>query len=208
MLRCNLNVLLSERNVKITRVSRDTGISRTTLTALCYNHGQGIQFDTLNTLCCYLSVTPEQIFTFVPFNVELKAEFENGLSNDDVVDFFDVDICVMDKNKLREFRLLSSIGKKVDRNNFIESIELWLDVESSASEQEAIAKYFVQIPLTFKSDFERTITNQVLEQAQSANEHHLYRLGYEFATEESYSLDIEDISLHWPDYIKFKKVGD
>lgn len=51
MIKCNLAVLLAERGLKLTTVSNDTGISRTTLTALANNKNSGIQFDTLNTLC-------------------------------------------------------------------------------------------------------------------------------------------------------------
>lgn len=68
MIACNLSVLLAEKNLKITTVSQETGISRTTLTALANNHSGGIQFETLNTLCAYLDTTPENIFIFSPFD--------------------------------------------------------------------------------------------------------------------------------------------
>ena len=58
MVRCNFSVLLAERNLKITTVCNDTGISRTTLTYLANNYSKGIQYDTLNTLCSYLKVSP------------------------------------------------------------------------------------------------------------------------------------------------------
>lgn len=57
----NLKKLLEERKIKITTISRETGISRTTLTALVYGHAKGIQFKTLETLCLYLDVTPNDI---------------------------------------------------------------------------------------------------------------------------------------------------
>ncbi|EMB9041042.1 helix-turn-helix transcriptional regulator, partial [Listeria monocytogenes] len=34
MIHNNLSVLLAERNIKITRVAKDTGISRSTITAI------------------------------------------------------------------------------------------------------------------------------------------------------------------------------
>lgn len=70
MLRCNLAILLAERNLKITKVSHDTGISRTTLTALVNNRSTGIQLDTLNALCLYLGVKPDEFLSFIP--VEIK----------------------------------------------------------------------------------------------------------------------------------------
>ena len=46
MIISNLEALLKERKLKISKVSVDTGISRTTLTMLCNNTGKGVQFDT------------------------------------------------------------------------------------------------------------------------------------------------------------------
>lgn len=78
MIRCNLSVLLAERDLKISDVARITGISRTTLTALAYNHGKGIQFDTFDTLCNYLKVTPNELFIQEKFNYEFEVlEFSN-----------------------------------------------------------------------------------------------------------------------------------
>lgn len=71
MIRCNLSVVLAERGLKITKVSQDTGISRTTLTSLCSNASQGIQFDTLNKLCLYLKINPEKLISFVPYQLTL-----------------------------------------------------------------------------------------------------------------------------------------
>ena len=72
MIDSNLAVLLAERNLKITKVSRDTGISRTTLTALCYDHSGGIKFDTLNTLCNYLGITPAEFFSYSQYDYEIR----------------------------------------------------------------------------------------------------------------------------------------
>ena len=61
MIHCNLNVLMAQRNLKITDVHKATGLSRTTLTSLAYGHAKGIQFDTLSTLCDYLQVSPSEL---------------------------------------------------------------------------------------------------------------------------------------------------
>lgn len=77
MLICNLSVLLAERNLSITQVSHNTGISRTTLTSLASNHSKGIQFDTLNELCIYLNISPEEFFVHIPFDILLtKLSFK------------------------------------------------------------------------------------------------------------------------------------
>jgi len=63
MIKCNLKILLAKRNLKITKVSNDTGISRTTLTSLASNYAKGIHFDTLENLCNYLKISPNDLFT-------------------------------------------------------------------------------------------------------------------------------------------------
>lgn len=46
-------VLLGEKRMKISAVSRATGISRTTLTNLYYGNGQAISYDVLGKLCSF-----------------------------------------------------------------------------------------------------------------------------------------------------------
>lgn len=70
MLICNLAVLLAERGKNISTVSSDTGISRTTLTALSSNKSAGIQFETVNTLCSYLNISPGDLFLYSPIEIE------------------------------------------------------------------------------------------------------------------------------------------
>lgn len=81
MLKCNLAILLAERNLKITKVSKDTGISRTTLTSLYYNNAKGIQFETLNTLCQYLSVYPDSLLQYLPIEVIINDISKYGLTS-------------------------------------------------------------------------------------------------------------------------------
>lgn len=72
MVYCNLAVLLAERHLRISSVSADTGISRTTLTALCQNAGKGVQTDTINTLCMYLNIGVGDLFSFYPFDISIS----------------------------------------------------------------------------------------------------------------------------------------
>ena len=70
MIRSNLRSLLAQRGLTALKVSKDTGISRTTLSSLVQNNAQGIQFETLNTLSRYLRISPGELFLFVPFDIE------------------------------------------------------------------------------------------------------------------------------------------
>lgn len=74
MIKNNFKTLMAERNFKITRVSNDTGISRTTLTALSQEMSKGVQLDTLNTLCNYFSITPCEFFSYIPYDISFNFE--------------------------------------------------------------------------------------------------------------------------------------
>ena len=74
MLIPNLSVLLAERRLTLSKVSADTGISRTTLTALSGRAARGIQFATLNALCQYLRVTPNDLFIYRPFDLTVDCD--------------------------------------------------------------------------------------------------------------------------------------
>lgn len=74
MIISNLQVLLAERNLRITRVSNDTGISRTTLTAMTQNTFKGIQRDTMDKLSIYLNVDPGKLFDFAPITVSYNFD--------------------------------------------------------------------------------------------------------------------------------------
>jgi len=56
--------ILGDRLIKISRISKDTGISRTTLTNLYYRRCAGITFEVLDKLCSYLGCTVGDIFEY------------------------------------------------------------------------------------------------------------------------------------------------
>ena len=60
--RIKLWELMAERNLKVTKVMEDTGLSRPTLNSLKYGKSKGIQLETINILCNYLRVTPGDLF--------------------------------------------------------------------------------------------------------------------------------------------------
>lgn len=74
MLKNNLAVLLAEKQLKITKVSDDTNLSRTTLTALSQNKSLRIDIETLDTLCVYLGVSIAEFFDFYQFKITSNLE--------------------------------------------------------------------------------------------------------------------------------------
>jgi DNA-binding Xre family transcriptional regulator len=73
MIKHNLKVILAENNIRISKLANDTGIARTTISALCENHSKGIQLDTMDKLCRYLKVTPADLFVYAPVDISPKV---------------------------------------------------------------------------------------------------------------------------------------
>ncbi|EIX7109436.1 helix-turn-helix transcriptional regulator, partial [Listeria innocua] len=106
MISNNLSILLAERKIKITRVAKDTGISRSTITSIAQKDSKMIQMDTIDTLCRYLNVTPHDFFEFIPINFEINVFPREGtfhlINNTDKLTLkrfaFDLYIDVQEKN--------------------------------------------------------------------------------------------------------------
>ena len=66
MINNKFSTILGEKLLKISKISEETGISRTTLTNLYYRRSTQISFDVLNKLCKYLNCGVEDIITYSP----------------------------------------------------------------------------------------------------------------------------------------------
>lgn len=64
MIHNNFSRLVGERLLKISKISEDTGISRTTLTNLYYRRCNAISFEVLDKLCTYLKCGIEEIVEY------------------------------------------------------------------------------------------------------------------------------------------------
>ena len=63
MIKCNLSEILGRKKLKISELTRDTGINRGTLDRLYYDTTQRIELDAIETLCKHLDCTLEELFT-------------------------------------------------------------------------------------------------------------------------------------------------
>lgn len=160
LIRCNLSILLAERNLKITKVSNDTGISRTTLTSLANNYSQGIQFDTINTLCNYLKIGPEQLISYIPVDIKI----DNVHLNDDILN---IDLTIIKNNRSHVCSLTGtcftyfSDGKLVDLDIHIELFNE-KDDETIKEENIMITSTFKMLPISFFKDIEGKIFDEIL----------------------------------------------
>lgn len=65
---------MAQRNLKATRIATDTGIARSTLSSITNNSSKMIQLETVNTLCQYLEITPNDFFDFMPFDLSFSVD--------------------------------------------------------------------------------------------------------------------------------------
>jgi putative transcriptional regulator len=169
-------LLFAERNLRITKVSEDTGISRTTLTALSNNTNQGIQFDTLNKLCIYLQITPEQFFSFLPYDIYVRLDkiYE---------DQFLITLSITEKGKKSTFTFYAITT--IDYRFFLEDDESGttgkeiskLDIEieisnpayqdtkeaidDTAKQNYLLIKQFAQAPFWFRQEVENRVVDEI-----------------------------------------------
>ena len=115
MIVSKLSLILEERFLKISDIARETGVTRPTLTSLCNGSSKGINFDTLDKLCRFLSVTPNELLAYYDF------EFDNVSINTVNSDIF--------KSSLNPFvfgdfpMLLGFYGKLPVKENQLEPIK-------------------------------------------------------------------------------------
>jgi putative transcriptional regulator len=62
MIKCNLSRILGEKKLKISDVSRDTGINRGTLTRLYQETAERIDLEVMDQLCEYLQCGVGDLF--------------------------------------------------------------------------------------------------------------------------------------------------
>ena len=66
MIRIHLGRLLGERKMKMSELSRMTGISNNALSELYHEKTRGIQFDSLDKICKALRCAPGDLLEYVP----------------------------------------------------------------------------------------------------------------------------------------------
>ena len=74
MIRCHLARLLGERKLKISDVSRDTGINRGTLSRLYYEKAERFEAEALDQLCRYFGCQMGDLLEFVDDKIQARPK--------------------------------------------------------------------------------------------------------------------------------------
>lgn len=99
MIANRLNILLAERYLTIKDVIDNTGISRNAISNIVNKPLANISTETIDILCNYLDVTPNEFFEFSPYliNVNINDDIDHDTSY-----ILDVSI-ISQKKKLKTF---------------------------------------------------------------------------------------------------------
>lgn len=194
MLKCNLAILLAERKLRISKVSEDTGISRTTLTSLSNNYSQGIQLDTLNKLCLYLQVSPDRLFAYIPFDYRVSVSREGG-------DAFRISMTFTSKGGAKTADLFAQVSADYDIEpsdeddphsvpvKMLTNVRIVLDLYppdgdlSVEEENQLLIRYLSTMPAIFKTDVEDTVTATICADLEGDVEAPELSCAFEWPTE-------------------------
>ncbi|MDM7500720.1 helix-turn-helix domain-containing protein [Lactococcus lactis] len=134
MIRNNLAVLLAQKQIKISRMALDTGLSRTTLTALSQNESKRIDNDTLNVILMYLKITPNDFFNFLKYDFEIQIETNSFDIN---FETFNGEQTMITMNEA-SFDLFIRLDDKISSRKPVYEFEITVDKKQNVSHSESI----------------------------------------------------------------------
>ncbi|MDK9863649.1 helix-turn-helix domain-containing protein [Staphylococcus equorum] len=162
MIRNKLSDLLGQRQIKISRLSALTGIARSTLTPIYFNHSEMIKIETINKICKALNINVSEFFESVNFDINFTID-EDSTDNifsfiettPDYIEKFNVDIgsiCEISEQNTRY--LLDVSFKAIDETKIIDSV-IWIDFHEDEGEWlEESSKIIYQMNFDTKEDEE------------------------------------------------------
>lgn len=179
MIKSNLAIVMAEKKIKISELSRKTGISRVTLTSLYYNNSGGIQFDTLNNLCNFLSVKPSDILVYYPFDYKIKDLYPHidGINN------FKIEYIINNKTFSCSLEIELFVEKKIEPEDDAGGIIItdvfisvylseqfdFADSEIELSESARhFQKFFNTLPSDIKNDMESYIITSCFDEISNS----------------------------------------
>lgn len=168
MIRNNLSTLFSERGLKATRVSAETGIARSTLSSLTQNESKMIQLETINNLCMYLGITHEDFFSYIPFDFEFSlylnpiSIYTSPVNNNDLIKTFNFDfyISVLSKDGKKTY---SGEGRSNHELNLTAS-NPELSVTYKIDDEEFNLFWAKELPTPFKTDILKQMNDFINEE--------------------------------------------
>lgn len=141
MIRNRLAELLAERGIRISKVANDIpNLSRNTISATAQNESKMIQLETINSLCQYLEISPNDFFEYLPFDVSTNISeiqplkiVNAGKDNEPIgatLSIFDYDLFISVSKKLANIATNKTFDLTIRMEN---KLELTIDDPFSSS---------------------------------------------------------------------------
>ncbi len=173
MIRNNLAILLAQRGLKISKISTQTGISRSTLNAIYQNESQMIQLGTIDKLCHSLSITPCDFFSYLPIDFTLsinqgiiQLDYEEGFLGDNggiLYDSLDITIVgvFIEKEDKSYIEFTAKLSNERTSGTYFE-----FDIDVAEDDKETFLGFWNnKIPIDFQTDikkeFDKLIKNYI-----------------------------------------------
>lgn len=163
MLICKLAGILSSRKITITELSDSIYVSRTALSQLVNNATKGIQYETLDKLCSYLKLSPNDILLHHPVDFECTKcdyvftsfcfeNFHNGDSIESMMHFN-----VYRGNIINEFEIPILLTVKIQAGIFC------VDCAIFYNEVKLFERLFDAVPVEMTHIIESDIMNVLVD---------------------------------------------
>jgi len=188
MIRNRLAALIAERGLKITRVAKDTGISRNTITSIAQNDSEMMRMETINTLCKYLGITPCEFYEYEPLDIDFFIEVNScqytikdqqsdafDIENHINITNADIDV-IMEVNKNphnKSFdlscKLIDSVELSLDNNEdlFGSGIPLVIEFDNDNEKNMFVDEVYTKISAAFYQDIYKSLESKLTQQLQT-----------------------------------------
>ncbi len=187
MIRNRLAALMGERGLKITRVAKDTGISRNTITSIAQNDSEMIRMETINTLCKYLGVTPCEFYEYEPVDLDFSVyincieykiteESTDVFTTEEVIEIEKIDMeVIMDENRnnqTKSFELSCSLIKTnkfgfTDSWLFDPGIDLKIEFEDVTERDIFVSETYNKINTSFHQDVYNSLIDKLTNEMRT-----------------------------------------
>lgn len=160
MLKNRFNILLAERSLTASKVFEETQISKSTLSQLVNNSNDGIQFKTLDKLCNYLEISPNEFFDYAPFLYKFYSvrNKENGL---------ELVVEIQKGNSLKTFWYHVAFSDKeeyLEENTRVKEYDCYLSVYGDSNEDPLLQQVYSQLSLPLKSGLKTDFSTFILKE--------------------------------------------
>lgn len=200
MLICKLAGILSSRKISITELSDKIGVSRTALSQLVNNTTKGIQYDTLNKICNYLKLSPNDVLMHYPLEIYCYEIFKLDKIPSDFFDLefwneyqFEYRICIEKWNRTLEFFIYTIVSISCEEgypdNEYSLGQSLDININLNYSDEPDFKKIIDDVPVEMKHIIDKEIISATEEELSDII--YTFEDSFEYSSEAKYNINTE-----------------